>query len=89
MKKTMQDITKMPVDAVRRIKFSPTSELARRSSVSVMFFDINPIVKSYPFLLTNGALSSGLPIRVACDRKSSNLRTDHFRKNLVTKVPTL
>ena len=46
----MQDITKIPVDAVRRIKLSPASELALRSTVLVMFFDINPIMKNYPFL---------------------------------------
>jgi len=64
MKKAMQDNTKIPVEAVRRIKLSPTSELAWRSSVLVMFFDINPIIKNNPC-----EHSSGLPQGVACDRK--------------------
>lgn len=41
----MQDITKIPVEAERRSKLSPTSEVAWRSPVLVMFFDINPIAK--------------------------------------------
>ena len=53
MKKAMQDITKIPVETVRRIKLSPTSEVARRSPVPVVFFDINPIAKNDPFLFRN------------------------------------
>lgn len=53
MKKAMQDITKIPVEAVRRIKLSPSSEVALRSPVSVVFFDINLIAKNDPFLFRN------------------------------------